>query len=54
MWSALLGFTYMILVALLACMGLIIILIQYYVAGPLFREVQRLKDEIDSLKTKSV
>ena len=40
----------LILVAQLLCMALIWILIQYCVAGPLFREVQRLKDEIFSLK----
>jgi hypothetical protein len=51
MWSSFLGSAYLIVVALLSCMSLILILIQYYVAGPLFREVQRLKEEIDSLKT---
>jgi ABC-type microcin C transport system permease subunit YejB len=40
----------LIVVALLSCMVLTLILIQYYVAGPLFREVQKLKEEIDSLK----
>ena len=40
----------LILVAQLLCMLLILILIKYGVAGPLYREVLRLKDEIYSLK----
>jgi len=45
------GSAYGILVAPLSCMSLTLVLMQYYVAGPLFREVQRLKHEIDSLST---
>jgi hypothetical protein len=50
LWSSAHGFPSFILVAQILCMLLIWILMQYCFAGPLFREVQRLKDEIFSLK----
>ena len=50
-WSLILGSLSLILGAMLSCMTLMLLLIQYFVAGPLFREVKRLRDEIDSLKT---
>ena len=50
-WSLFHGSASLILAVVLSCMGQTLILIQYYVAGPLFREVQRLREEIDFLKT---
>jgi len=48
-WGSTQGNSTLILVALLMCIGNVLLIIQHSVSGPLIREIQRLRADLDRI-----